>query len=193
MWATWNHKSPSLNMSIRTDWEPTPPSPPYRDAADCKHKRVFSLPLQDLRKSIRTINPLESAASFRYRFIDACAFLDHDRLDIHEFKNLPLYARGEDPFVNQKYPSPPQSGKYCAISYPWKGIDAHPSHDWIRKYTRHCFSVEGAENGDPISIRVLQDVAEQARKLRLRWIWMDTAGGACNGTVSCVCPFLQLP
>ncbi|KAF9266228.1 hypothetical protein L218DRAFT_897241 [Marasmius fiardii PR-910] len=143
---------------------PTPSSQPhYNDPT-----LVFSMPLESLRgRSIPTINPLETAASFRYRFISVDSFLDHDNLNIHELKDLPRHV------VKARFDQSVDHPNYCAISYPWKGISLDPDEDWVREYTMHCFHIMGAEDGDPISIKVLRDVAEKARLRRVHWIWLD--------------------
>lgn len=82
----------------------------------------------------------------------SCLSLEHeDRLDVFEFEQLP-------------------AGNYCAVSYVWRGV---PNPDYTDVGT---FTVQGAEDGDPISIDVLRDVVWVAGEEVKEYLWLDRIG-----------------
>ncbi|KAH9855757.1 hypothetical protein C2E23DRAFT_723234 [Lenzites betulinus] len=91
----------------------------------------------------------------RFRLLDCASLCDRVRpvLRIHEF----------DSFGTSRI-------DYCAISYIWRGnperhpADATPGSSIV---------VEGAKDGDPISVEVLYHAATATCGGRLRYLWLD--------------------
>ncbi|OAX42775.1 hypothetical protein K503DRAFT_294028 [Rhizopogon vinicolor AM-OR11-026] len=111
---------------------------------------IYSAPLHSLGDAILDIS--SSATSRRVRLLDCAQFLDDGVLAIHEFPEFP-------------------SVPYTATSYVWKGLGIDPAH--ADDYQYGAFTVKGAEDGDPISIDVLQHVCTVAVQNKTAYIWLD--------------------
>ncbi|KAJ6459587.1 hypothetical protein C8R45DRAFT_553131 [Mycena sanguinolenta] len=143
---------------------------------------IFSCSLDELSGKCLDITPF--ATPERYRFFAVDSVLESSRLDIYECEELPQplrhYPPGHGNFHSQ--------ASYGAVSYPWKGVQDTPAgRGRYSTYYDYTFSVKGAEDGDPISIQTLRDIAWSARNLQktgldytqncryngVRFIWLD--------------------
>ncbi|KAL0564501.1 hypothetical protein V5O48_017545 [Marasmius crinis-equi] len=111
------------------------------------------------------------ATPCRYRFIDGHAFLNERKLDLYEFQD----ESAESLPNNDDSPPHPPNVQYATISYAWRGNETKtddPSSPLYWKDTYGTFQVKGAEDGDPISLDVLEHVCE-AVKDASRYLWLD--------------------
>ncbi|KAG1728360.1 uncharacterized protein EDB91DRAFT_1350106 [Suillus paluster] len=103
-------------------------------------KRIYSIPLSELRGKTLDISPY--ATPCKFRFVHCGQLLDDKVLAIHEVSEIPARA----------------SFSYAAISYVWKGLPAHTNDEY------GTFAIKGAEDGDLISIDVLIHACTAAKR-----------------------------
>lgn len=114
--------------------------------------QLCDISLTSLSDSVLDISSI--ATLQRYRLIHCVDFIRHQRLRIYEFGDI-------------------QSLSYSAISYVWKGNPIEPCH--LARNTWGFFAVKGAEDGDPISIDVLNQACTAASKEGSAYLWLDRA------------------
>lgn len=107
--------------------------------------RIHRTTLLSLRNSSLSLGTCEPC---RYRFVDCLQLAEHDKFIVYECSDI--------------YGIP-----YSAISYVWKSN--HPSPP----QRRGTFVVEGALDGDPISIDVLVHAARASIMAGTKYMWMD--------------------
>ncbi|KAF7983164.1 hypothetical protein HWV62_23392 [Athelia sp. TMB] len=106
--------------------------------------------LSALEGAVLNIAPF--ATPCRYRLVDCGQFVNHQSLRIFEFTDISTI-------------------KYGAISYVWRGVPPDPRDDSMDSLG--TFSVQGAEDGDPISIAVLLEVCKAALQESVPYLWLD--------------------
>ncbi|KAL0564109.1 hypothetical protein V5O48_017945 [Marasmius crinis-equi] len=106
---------------------------------------IYSSPLSSLNGEILTISKYEPR---RFRLVDCIQPACYDKLRIYEFEDI-------------------SNVQYSAISYVWKSD--HPG----AHQPRGAFTVDGALNGDPISIDVLVDVSRASIMAGSKYLWLD--------------------
>ncbi|EEB89180.1 hypothetical protein MPER_12748 [Moniliophthora perniciosa FA553] len=109
---------------------------------------IVEIPLDKLQGSILDIGP--TATRKHLRMIDCNAFLDSQVLRIRQFQE-----------------HAPTS--YSTVSYIWKGNGLGSTPDLQPR----LFSVNGAEDGDPISINVLRDACLVSVHFDVPYLWLD--------------------
>ncbi|KAL0563981.1 hypothetical protein V5O48_018078 [Marasmius crinis-equi] len=114
---------------------------------------IFCMPIQDIRNT--TLDIAEGATPRRFRLVDCYRLIHEDELCIYEFEQIPAAV------------------SYAAVSYVWQGNPL--SSDWEEELG--TFSIKGAEDGDPISLDVLESVGK-AISLGLQFVvgpflWLD--------------------
>ncbi|KAF9262032.1 hypothetical protein L218DRAFT_829689, partial [Marasmius fiardii PR-910] len=98
----------------------------------------------------------------RYRLISLTALRYQNTLEIYEFEELPMYKQS-----------------HCfAVSYVWRGVSLNPdpNHPASRRARqRGTFTVKGGEDGDPISLSVLDDIswAAESENVLQTLLWLD--------------------
>ncbi|KDQ10362.1 hypothetical protein BOTBODRAFT_91300, partial [Botryobasidium botryosum FD-172 SS1] len=111
---------------------------------------IFSCPLSTLSGRCLDIEPFATLG--RYRFL-SCRSICDEWFEVYETDELP-------------------EGRYCAVSYVWKGVRDLAQEGTLSQY----FTVKGAEDGDPIGLHVLRDLAWAALQLKKDFIWLDRIG-----------------
>ena len=96
-----------------------------------------------------TLKVFCNATPQRHRFVDCRALTEHQSLRIYEFSKFPIFC-------------------YSAVSYVWRGNT--PEHPDPADGTFH---VEGAEDGDPISIDVLRQACLASIQEGCYYLWLD--------------------
>ncbi|KAI0820622.1 hypothetical protein BC628DRAFT_1413017 [Trametes gibbosa] len=116
---------------------------------------ILELPL--VERELHAIDLTSIATPERFRLVDCASLRDRERpiLRLHEFNTFGA-ARID----------------YCAISYIWKGVPARRSGDTTRGL-RGSIVVEGAKDGDPISLDVLYHAATAILNGKLGYLWLD--------------------
>ncbi|EEB90493.1 hypothetical protein MPER_11293 [Moniliophthora perniciosa FA553] len=132
-------------------------------------KLIFSCGLDELSGKCVDITPY--ATPCRYRLLSLTSLQYRGLFQIYEFDELPMYSEIL-PNVLKNLNIPgfklPEMSHCCAASYVWRGITVNgdPSLPSIqRAKEKGDFTVKGGEDGDPISISVLDDIC-----------WAATAG-----------------
>ena len=111
---------------------------------------VLHRSLSTLEGAVLDITPF--ATPFRYRLLDCGQLVNHHSLRVFEFTDISTI-------------------KYGTISYVWRGVPLDPSDDSLDSLG--TFSVQGAEDGDPISIAVLLEVCKAALQESVPYLWLD--------------------
>ncbi|KAI0705483.1 hypothetical protein C8Q76DRAFT_169967 [Earliella scabrosa] len=115
---------------------------------------ILELALQDPGENVIDLSSCATAG--RFRLVDRVPLSDPTNpvLRILEFNVFPLKAR---------------TALYCAISYIWRGNPPHPAK---RNTRRGSIVVEGARDGDPVSIDVMHHAC-MALPDTVRYLWLD--------------------
>ncbi|KAG5650944.1 hypothetical protein H0H81_010481, partial [Sphagnurus paluster] len=92
-----------------------------------------------------------TATPCKYRMIDCGELVENQRLRIYEYTDLPTVP-------------------FSAISYVWRGLSAQSSR---AKFEYGLFNVCGAEDGDPINIELLVEVAKLSLREGSGLVWLD--------------------
>ncbi|KAF9255717.1 hypothetical protein L218DRAFT_912087 [Marasmius fiardii PR-910] len=143
-------------------------SVPQDAVTDLVHgKLIFTATLHEMRDAILDLSLY--ATPCRYRFIDGEAFLKEQKLNLYEFGESTgsLSKSGDSPH--------PPHVSYAAISYTWHGNAINtddPSSPLYWKDIKGTFQVKGAEDGDPISLDVLEHVCTTTERSS-RYLWLD--------------------
>jgi len=95
------------------------------------------IPLSRLAGTVFSLN----ATPRRFRFVDCRSLLRDGLLKVREMEALPA--------------------TYAAVSYVWRGLEGDTADS---KHNMGAFSVRGAENGEPICIRLLRTICLAAKK-----------------------------
>lgn len=115
-------------------------------------KLVLCKRLRDIKDTVLDVGI--SATPRRFRLVDCRQFMQRNELSIYEFEEFPTVP-------------------YAAVSYVWKGNSLSP--EWQDQLG--TFSVNGALDGDPISMDVLKSVCEAVSLGRTfligPFLWLD--------------------
>ncbi|ESK90277.1 hypothetical protein Moror_7660 [Moniliophthora roreri MCA 2997] len=142
-------------------------------------KLIFSCKLDELSGKCLDITPY--ATPCRYRLLSLTSLRYRGLFQIYEFDELPMYSEIL-PNVLKNLNIPgfklPEMSHCCAASYVWRGVavNADPSLPSAqRAKEKGDFTVMGGEDGDPISISVLNDIcwAATAGNGVATFLWLD--------------------
>lgn len=86
----------------------------------------------------------------RFRVLNAKQYVENQLLHVQEYSKLP-------------------ASKYAAFSYVWRGLGPHPQPG----SSTTSFSVEGAEDADPINSDVLRTACRAALHFGCDLLWID--------------------
>ncbi|THU81972.1 hypothetical protein K435DRAFT_692492 [Dendrothele bispora CBS 962.96] len=111
-------------------------------------KTVFEKPISSLRNVVLDLKDLLTPKN--YRFIDCAQFVKSRTLVISEISTFPTFP-------------------YSAVSYVWRG---NPLSGTVTDSTS-SFSVEGAKDGDPVSVDVLTHVCTASLQSGANYVWLD--------------------
>ncbi|KAF7968406.1 hypothetical protein HWV62_30643 [Athelia sp. TMB] len=111
---------------------------------------VLHRSLNTIKGAVVDIAPF--ATPCRYRLVDCGQSVNHNSLRVFETADLSTI-------------------KYGAISYPWRGVPVDPRDRSMDALG--TFSVQGAEDGDPISIAVVLEVCKAALQESVPYLWLD--------------------
>ncbi|KAK7047363.1 hypothetical protein VNI00_006594 [Paramarasmius palmivorus] len=140
---------------------------------DTTGKLIFTSKLYQLRDTVLDLSPF--ATPCRYRFVDCEAFLQAQQLDIYEFDGSHTYDSASSHLTSSGSPPHPPNVTYTSISYTWRGNETNtddPSSPHYWEDMHGTFQVKGAEDGDPISLDVLEHVCIAIRN-HSRYLWLD--------------------
>ncbi|THV03861.1 hypothetical protein K435DRAFT_239967 [Dendrothele bispora CBS 962.96] len=121
------------------------PLPTFPEPTACVFERSFSM-LNDV-----VIDISKRATPCRFRFIDCIRFVNHQTLRIIEYDDMSNLV-------------------YAATSYIWRGVIGPPTAAMAELGT---FAVEGAIDGDPISIDVLHHACKASLLKDIPLLWLD--------------------
>ncbi|KAF9259365.1 hypothetical protein L218DRAFT_1059191 [Marasmius fiardii PR-910] len=112
---------------------------------------ICNIPLANITTSQQPgfLNTPPAATPKHYRFLDCKSLVDDQHLHICETKDLSELS-------------------YSAVSYVWRGNVLDPTEQ-----NENIFHVEGATDGDPISITVLQHVCTASIQQQCNYLWLD--------------------
>ncbi|KAF7968407.1 hypothetical protein HWV62_30645 [Athelia sp. TMB] len=122
-----------------------------------KELRIQASPDAVLRRSLSTLKGAvldiaPFATQCRYRLLDCSQIVNHHSLRVFELTDI-------------------STVKYGAVSYVWRGVPLNPRDRSMDSLG--TFAVQGAEDGDPISIAVLLEVCKAALQESVPYLWLD--------------------
>ncbi|KAJ8507796.1 hypothetical protein ONZ45_g9867 [Pleurotus djamor] len=144
-----------------------------------KPKLIFSCSFDDLTGKRLDMTPY--ATPRRIRLISLTSLTYRNRFEVYEFETLPMYTEIMHRELKALFESGPVKFEksHChAVSFVWRGLSADSNPETTstasrRATSRGTFTVEGVNDGDPISLSVLDDIRWCASHNTPTFLWLD--------------------